>query len=57
MNHSKGHPAFEVTDLAAARKTLETQQIKIKDEIQIPGMVRFSFFDPFNNRIELLQRT
>jgi len=52
---SKRHPAFEVTDLAEARALLEKHGIPIKEEIEIPGRVRFSFIDPFGNRVELLQ--
>lgn len=54
INKSKHHPAFEVEDLTEARKFLERNNVKIKEEIQIPGQERFSFFDPFGNRIELL---
>jgi len=56
INRSKRHPAFEVTDIETARQYLQQQGIKIKEEIQIPGQVRFSFLDPFDNRIELLQK-
>jgi catechol 2,3-dioxygenase-like lactoylglutathione lyase family enzyme len=55
INKSKRHPAFEVEDIAAARLHLEQQGIKIKEETAIPGVTRFSFFDPFGNRMELLQ--
>lgn len=51
----KQHPAFEIYELDKVRKHLETFNIKIKDEIQIPGRKRFSFFDPFGNRIELFE--
>ncbi len=54
INKSKRHPAFEVEDLKEARELLERNNVKIKEEIQIPGQERFSFFDPFGNRIELL---
>lgn len=57
INRSKRHPAFEVVDIAAARQHLEKYTIKIKEETQIPGQIRFSFFDPFENRIEFLQKT
>jgi extradiol dioxygenase family protein len=53
---SKRHPAFEVEDLAEARRHLEDSNALIKEETQIPGQDRFSFFDPFGNRIELLQK-
>lgn len=55
INKSKRHPAFEVENLIEAREILERNNIKIKEEIQIPGQDRFSFFDPFGNRIELLK--
>jgi catechol 2,3-dioxygenase-like lactoylglutathione lyase family enzyme len=57
INKSKRHPAFEVTDIRSARAYLESNGVKIKEDIQIPGQVRFSFFDPFGNRIKLLQKT
>ena len=56
INKSKRHPAFEVVDIAAARHHLENHKVKIKEEIQIPGQIRFSFSDLFGNRIELLQK-
>ncbi len=56
INKSKRHLAFEVTDLAAARKHLERHGVKIKEEVQIPGHIRFAFIDPFENRMELLQK-
>ena len=57
MNKSKRHPAFEVSNLEEARQHLIRHGVAIKEEIQIPGQMRFSFIDPFNNRIELLERT
>ena len=56
INKSKGHPAFEVIGLENAREYLVKNKVEIKDEIQIPGQTRFSFFDPFNHRIELLEK-
>ncbi|OEH94127.1 VOC family protein [Bacillus solimangrovi] len=55
-NKGKRHPAFEVQDIAAARKHLETAKVKINEEKIIPGIQRFSFYDPFGNRIELLEK-
>jgi catechol 2,3-dioxygenase-like lactoylglutathione lyase family enzyme len=49
------HTAFEVTDVAAARKHLEANYIEIVEEPLIPGRTRFAFIDPFGNRMELLQ--
>ena len=55
---SKRHPAFDVEDAKAVRAYLEEHQVRTKDEPDIPGVVhRFSFFDPFGNRIELLEKT
>ncbi|WP_294205485.1 VOC family protein [uncultured Chryseobacterium sp.] len=53
---SKRHPAFEVEDLDTIKEYLTGQKVKIKEEIQIPGQRRFSFIDPFDNRIELLEK-
>ena len=55
---SKRHPAFDVVDAAGVRTYLEQNGVRTKDEPDIPGVVhRFSFFDPFDNRIELLEKT
>lgn len=56
INNSKRHPGFEVEDIAAAKKHLTDHNINVKDEINIPGQKRISFTDPFNNKIELLQK-
>jgi catechol 2,3-dioxygenase-like lactoylglutathione lyase family enzyme len=54
--NSKRHPAFEVEQLHEVRKYLEDNQVLTKDDIEIPGIKRFSFFDPFMNRIEFLEK-
>ena len=54
---SKRHPAFEVEDLAGVRAYLHQKGVRLKDEPSIPGAHRLSFFDPFGNRIELLEKT
>jgi catechol 2,3-dioxygenase-like lactoylglutathione lyase family enzyme len=54
---SKRHPAFEVEGLEHIRAHLGENGVKIKDETKVPGMSRLSFFDPFDNRIELMERT
>lgn len=53
---SKRHPAFEVEGLEQIREYLRENRVKIKDEIPVPGLNRFSFFDPFDNRIEFMER-
>ena len=54
MPRSRRHSAFEISDVAAARKLLESK-VQIAEEPEIPGRVRFAFIDPFGNKIELLQ--
>jgi catechol 2,3-dioxygenase-like lactoylglutathione lyase family enzyme len=56
-SRSKRHPAFEVENIETVRKHLETNGVRTRDEISLAGIRRFSFFDPFDNRIELLERT
>ncbi len=55
INNSKRHPAFEVTSLNAIKKALIDKGIRIKEDKPLPKYHRFSFYDPFNNRIELLE--
>ena len=57
INKSKRHPAFEISDLEDARQYLIKYGVTLREEIQIAGQKRFSFIDPFGNRIELLQKT
>jgi hypothetical protein len=56
VNTSKRQPAFWVSDLDAAKQHLTRHGVILKEEIQIPVQIRFSFFDPFNNKIELIQK-
>ncbi|WP_031527257.1 VOC family protein [Dyadobacter crusticola] len=52
---SQRHPAFEVHNLEAARAVLQEHGIELKNESKIPDRNRFSFRDPFGNRIELIE--
>ncbi len=54
-NSTKAHPAFSVLNLNSVRVHLIQNGVDIKDETPIPGRKRFSFRDPFGNRIELLE--
>ena len=54
---SKRHPAFEVENLAGIRSYLVENGVRVRAEPSIPGADRLSFFDPFGNRIELLEKT
>ena len=56
INRSKRHPAFEISNIDEARKYLQDHHVIIKEETPIPGQSRFSFIDPFGNRIELLEK-
>lgn len=53
---SKRHPAFEVDSIANARQHLLNHGVRVQDDTPIPGVQRFSCFDPFGNRIELLEK-
>ena len=53
---SKRHPAFEVEEIDAVRRYLEGNGVRTRDEPGLPGISRFSFFDPFGNRIELMEK-
>ena len=52
---NKEHPAFEIENLDEVKEFLGQNGIWIKEEVPIPGRKRFSFFDPFSNKIELLE--
>ncbi len=54
---SKRHPAFEVTDIEAIKTYLEAHGVRTRDDVAPAGSKRFSFFDPFDNRIELLEKS
>ena len=53
---SKRHPAFEVEDVVAVRSFLESHGVRTCDEPVLDGITRFSFYDPFDNRIELMEK-
>lgn len=52
---SKRHPAFEIIGLNKIKEEMKRKGIKIKEDKSLPKFNRFSFYDPFNNRIELLE--
>ena len=53
---SKRHPAFEVENLIKIKEYLKKNGIQVREDIPVLGFNRFSFFDPFGNRIELLEK-
>ncbi len=52
---SKRHPAFEVENLAEIRAHFEQRGVRVRDEPKVPCVERISFYDPFGNRIELME--
>lgn len=53
----KAHPAFEVTSLSAVIKHLDRHQTEFSQDTDLPDIKRIYVFDPFGNRIELLEVT
>jgi catechol 2,3-dioxygenase-like lactoylglutathione lyase family enzyme len=52
----KAHPALLVSGLDEIRARLEGAGIAMYKAEPIPGVRRFHVFDPFGNRIELMER-
>jgi catechol 2,3-dioxygenase-like lactoylglutathione lyase family enzyme len=48
----KAHPAFNVENLDALRKSLLAAGIQAVNDAAIPGVNRFYVADPFGNRLE-----
>ncbi len=53
---SKQHPAFEIQNVNQVKEYLVKNNVRVKEETKIQGVHRFSFKDPFGNRIELLEK-
>jgi catechol 2,3-dioxygenase-like lactoylglutathione lyase family enzyme len=53
---SKAHVAYLVFDIEACRKKLIANGRTVIDGIQIPNHKRFEFRDPFDNRVEFLEK-
>jgi catechol 2,3-dioxygenase-like lactoylglutathione lyase family enzyme len=51
----KAHPAFQVEDLARFRKIFELAGHRVVEDEPLEGYDRFYVYDPFGNRIELMQ--
>ncbi len=52
---SQRHPAFIIDNIDEVKKYLVSAGISIRNDSQIPDRKRFSFWDPFGNRIELIE--
>ena len=53
---SKRHPAFEIDNLNEVKEYLIKKGVQIKKDTKIEGINRFSIFDFWDNRIELLEK-
>jgi catechol 2,3-dioxygenase-like lactoylglutathione lyase family enzyme len=53
---TKAHPAFLVDDVQALEKRALAAAATVKRDVALPGYERIHVFDPFGNRIELMQR-
>jgi len=53
---TRSHVAYLVTELDSWRDKLTSAGCHIIDGIPIPGYRRFEFRDPFDNRVEFLER-
>jgi len=51
----KAHPAFLVDDVATLAKNLKTAGCRVVEDEPLEGYERVYVFDPFGNRIELIQ--
>lgn len=54
---SKRHPAFEVENIEDVKAYLINNNVKIKEDVRIQGIRRFSFYDYWNNRVELMEKS
>ncbi len=52
---TKAHPAFRVDDLHAIEQRARREGFRIARDEPLPGFDRIFVYDPFGNRIELMQ--
>jgi len=52
----RAHPAFIVVGLDAILVAFEREGIDVKPDTSFQGYRRFHVFDPFGNRLELMER-
>lgn len=52
---SQAHPAFEIENLEATKAHLEATGTAYRPDVDLPDFKRVFVFDPFGNRIELLE--
>jgi catechol 2,3-dioxygenase-like lactoylglutathione lyase family enzyme len=54
---AKAHPAFRVDDVKALERKVLAAGVTVGRDVALDGYDRIHVFDPFGNRIELMQRT
>ena len=52
----RAHPAFIVEGLNAILAACEREGVSVKQDTSFEGFRRFHVFDPFGNRLELMER-
>ncbi|MHA6643877.1 VOC family protein [Mesorhizobium sp. A623] len=52
----KAHPAFVVDGLRELAKRAEAAGCQVATDVQLAGYARIFVYDPFGNRIELMQK-
>jgi hypothetical protein len=53
---TKAHPAFLVEDVAALERKALAAGATVERDVALEGYDRIHVFDPFGNRIELMQQ-
>lgn len=53
--NDKAHVAFAVTDVATLAQKAVAAGFPVKHDDELPGHIRAFLYDPFGNRIEVLQ--
>jgi catechol 2,3-dioxygenase-like lactoylglutathione lyase family enzyme len=51
----KAHPAFLIDGLADLRRRLAAAGVQTAEDVQLEGQRRFYAYDPFGNRVELVE--
>ena len=52
---TKAHVAYQVESLDDARERISNADVEMIEGVQIPGMRRIEFRDPFGNRVEFVE--
>lgn len=53
---SRRHPAFIVENIDEVKHYLISEGVKVKEDLKIEGIKRFSLYDFWDNRIELIEK-